>query len=218
MNAATDKLKKFKEDWLKYLSAGSRRNSFWAAISFLTIILVILPNFLQFVETRRGVVLDDPVLNLFEPVNVTWLTFILIYSSLFIAVINFLGKPRLFHTAVASYSIIAIFRIFAMYVIPLNPPEKIILLNDPFVQLFGTGEILTKDLFFSGHTSTLFMLYLVMEQKVYKKFFLASTILVAFGVLVQHVHYTIDVLAAPFFAYTAYKIACRFVEKICLDS
>jgi len=47
-----------------------------------------------------------------------------------------------------------------MYSAPLDAPERLILLNDPFVQFIGSGEALTKDLFFSGHTATLFLLFL----------------------------------------------------------
>ena len=54
-----------------------------------------------------------------------------------------------------------IFRTSAINLVPLEPPDTILLLNDPFVQLFGKGEILTKDLFFSGHTGTLFLLFLL---------------------------------------------------------
>ena len=94
-----------------------------------------------------------------------------------------------------------------MYLIPLDPPENIISLNDPFVQYFSSSEILTKDLFFSGHTSTIFMLYLVSTKKILKRIFLFCTVLVALFVLLQHVHYSVDVFAAPFFTFTAYKLA-----------
>jgi len=40
-----------------------------------------------------------------------------------------------------------------------------------------------------------------------KAFYLACTASVAFLVLVQHVHYAVDVLAAPAFAYAAWRIA-----------
>jgi membrane-associated phospholipid phosphatase len=89
-----------------------------------------------------------------------------------------------------------------------------ILLNDPFVQFFGSGDVLTKDLFFSGHTATLFLLFLISEKKYLKIIFLLCTILVGIAVLLQHVHYTIDVLAAPFFAYASYKLAAVINEKI----
>jgi membrane-associated phospholipid phosphatase len=97
----------------------------------------------------------------------------------------------------------------AMYVLPLDPPVNMIILNDPLVEFFGTGQTLTKDLFFSGHTATLLILYLVSEKKIYKIIFLVITILVAIAVLLQHVHYTIDVFAALFFSYACYKLMLK---------
>lgn len=74
------------------------------------------------------------------------------------------------------------------------------------LQLFGKGEILTKDLFFSGHTGTLFLLFLLVENKYLKTIFLAATILVGSAVLLQHVHYSVDVFVAPFVAYGSFRI------------
>ena len=37
--------------------------------------------------------------------------------------------------------------------------------------------------------------------------FLAAAAGVGFSVLAQHVHYTVDVLAAPFFAYASVRLA-----------
>ena len=183
-------------------------------ITFFLLILILrtLASFLNFVETRDGVILNDPILNLYEPINLTWLIFGLIYVSLFTALYFFIKKPDLLLTALQSYILLIIFRIIAMYLLPLNPPEKMISLNDPFVEFFGTGRLLTKDLFFSGHTATLFLLFLLAEKKLLKSFFLISTIFVAVCVLLQHVHYPIDVFTAPFFAYCGFIIV-RNVRK-----
>jgi hypothetical protein len=99
-----------------------------------------------------------------------------------------------------------IFRTIAMYLTPLDAPGTLLVLDDPFVQLFGKGDVLTKDLFFSGHTGTLFLLFLLAENKTLKILFLISTIMVGSAVLLQHVHYSIDVFVAPFVAYCSYSI------------
>ena len=112
--------------------------------------------------------------------------------------------------AFQAYGLMVIFRTIAMYLTPFAAPESSILLNDPFVQLFGEGKILTKDLFFSGHTGTLFLLFLLADNKKFKTVFLAATILVGLAVLLQHVHYSIDVFVAPFIAYGSYRIIKRF--------
>jgi PAP2 superfamily C-terminal len=94
----------------------------------------------------------------------------------------------------------------AMYAVPFNPPTDMIPLDDPFVQFMGTGKMLTKDLFFSGHTATLFLLHLLMEKKIAKRIFLVLTFVIALSVILQHVHYFIDVFAAPFFTFGCFSI------------
>ena len=183
-------------------------------IILVALVLFFLPKFLNFVELRDGVILPDPILKLFTPVNLTWLTFALIYVSLISAIIYFSTKPDLLFTALQSYAILIIFRMVVMFVTPFNPPADSIILNDPFVQLFGSGEILTKDLFFSGHTATLFLLYLIADKKYLKFTYLIFTIIVGLAVLLQHVHYTIDVITAPFFSYTSFRLVKIFKNKI----
>jgi len=97
-----------------------------------------------------------------------------------------------------------------MYLVPLEPPTDIIPLRDPFVEgAFYDNKVLVKDLFFSGHTSNMVVLTLMMDIKWIKVLLALASTLVACLLLVQHVHYTIDVLAAPIFAYMAYRLATR---------
>jgi membrane-associated phospholipid phosphatase len=205
------KFNSLKPLWVYYIK--ENKISLILSVLYLIVTLLFLTNFLQFVEQRNGFVFTDPLLELFNPVDVTWITFVLIYASLVLGIISFIDKPQLIHLAILTYSVMVTFRIAGMYILPLNPPETMILLNDPFVQMFGSGEILTKDLFFSGHTATLFMLYLVSRNKIIKYAFLICTILVAICVLLQHVHYSIDVFAAPFFTFASYKISSSIVRK-----
>jgi hypothetical protein len=193
-------------NWKEFLEVKRNKVDLAVTLLWLIVILVSLTNFLNFVEARPGVVLPDPILNLFNPIDLTWLIFGLIYISLVIALITLLKNPRRLLFAIQLYILMVVVRIIAMYILPLDPPTKMISLNDPFVEFFGTGKILTKDLFFSGHTATLFILFLVSEKKIIKTIFLINTITVAIAVLLQHVHYTIDVFAAVFFTYACYKL------------
>lgn len=193
-------------NWKEFLKVKRYQVEFIITLLVLSIILTALTNFLNFVEARHGVVLPDPVLNFFNPTDLTWLTFALIYISIVVGIATLAKDPTRLLFTIQLYILMVAVRILAMYLLPLDPPAKIIVLKDPLVESFRTGQTLTKDLFFSGHTATLFILFLTSEKKTIKQIFLISTILVAFSVLLQHVHYTIDVVAAPFFTYACYKL------------
>lgn len=205
-------------NWKEFSTDKKKQKELIVTIPLLAAILIIFPLFLQFVENRPGVVFADPLLTLFNPIDLTWLTFGLIYLSIFIALFSLANKPERLLFGFQCYGLIVLFRLIVMYLLPLEPPAELIPLNDPFVQLLGTGEILTKDLFFSGHTATLFLLFLIMEKRLFKIILLTSTIIVGITVLLQHVHYTVDVAVAPFFTYTSYKIIDGLKNKLYSNS
>jgi hypothetical protein len=175
--------------------------------SALAAALMALARFVRWVERRPGATLPDPLLRLLEPRDVTWLTFSLIYAGIAVGVALLLRRPRDLLAAVQAYVVMVAFRIAVMWATPLDPPPGMIELRDPFVERLGTGQLLTRDLFFSGHTSTMFLLFLAAPGRLAKRFFLACTVLVGACVLWQHVHYTVDVVVAPFFAYAAWRVA-----------
>jgi membrane-associated phospholipid phosphatase len=192
--------------WQLFLSSKKNRTELIITIILLAIVLFSLTRFLNYVESRNGFSFDDPILELFNPIDLTWFIFILIYGSLLTAIVYLFPNAEKLLFAVQLYTIMVIVRIIAMWLMPLNPPDQMIMLVDPFVEFFGTGKTLTKDLFFSGHTATLFILFLSTDNRILKTVFLASTIGVAVSVLLQHVHYSIDVFAALFFTYTCFHI------------
>ena len=93
--------------------------------------------------------------------------------------------------------------------VPLDPPDGLIRLNDPLTSMVygGKDKFMPKDLFFSGHTSNMFLMCLCLTKKTDKYLAFIATIAVGILVLVQHVHYTIDVLAAFFFTYIIYRVS-----------
>lgn len=173
-------------------------------------VLVSLVQFLGWVEGRGGVILRDPLQLWFDPVDLSWPTFILIYTGLAVALILFSRRPRLLVTGLQAYTLLVLCRIVMMWLVPLDPPAQMILLRDPFVELFvGSEEVLTRDLFFSGHTSLPFLLFLVARERGFRIAFLLLTLATGSCVILQHVHYTIDVLVAPFVAYGCFRLAVQ---------
>ncbi|MDM8176234.1 phosphatase PAP2-related protein [Olivibacter sp. 47] len=66
------------------------------------------------------------------------------------------------------------------------------------------GRFYYQRSFFSGHTSTMFLIFLCLPNRVDKLLALIATLLVGSMVLIQHVHYSIDVLAAPLFTWCCF--------------
>ena len=204
---------KIKNAWQPKLLDKNFRNRFFLSLIFLGVVLYSLAKFLAYNETRSGFAFNDPLLTLFHPADITWLTFGLIYVALIIALSWLSFHPDDFLLAIQSYTFVALFRLFTIFFLPLNAPATIIPLIDPFVEYFGGGKTLYRDLFFSGHTSIMFLFFLTNRNKKLRPVFLAATFMVGACVLIQHVHYTIDVLAAPFFAYTGFRIAVLLKPK-----
>lgn len=192
--------------WLSLFRSYKFRIQFFITILLLAVSLFSYRKFLDFAEARPGVSIPDPILNLYQPIDLTWLIFSLIYLCLLVGIIALIKHPERLLLAFQTYTAIIIVRIIAMYLVPFEAPEKIIVLKDPFVEMFGSGESLTKDLFFSGHTATLFMLFLVVESKKLKYIFLTSAVIVGVSIVLQHVHYIIDIFAAPFFTYVCFMV------------
>jgi len=177
-------------------------------VPMLVATLAALAALVKWVERRPGAVLPDPVLAWLAPRDVTWPVFTLIYVGIPLAVFLLARSPVRLVIGVQAYVVMALLRIVVMWATPLDPPPGMIILEDPLVQAFGgASQALTRDLFFSGHTSTMFLLFLAVPGRPARAYFLASTAAVASLVLVQHVHYAVDVLAAPAFAYAAWRIA-----------
>jgi len=204
----------FKNNWKNIWSEKTFKYQLPFTIVILFITLHFFAQLLIFVEQRPGVVLNDPILNLFSPVRLDWIIFSLIYISILTGLLFLLKYPQYFLIAIQTYILMDLFRMLSMYVVPLDPPVGTLDLKDPLVFVVGTGTLITKDLFFSGHTATMFLLCLTAVNKKLKLIFLISTFLVGFLVILQKAHYTIDVIVAPFYAYCSYKIIYSLQKKL----
>ena len=184
------------------------------AILFLFTLFSIY-NALQYVETRKGVVLNDPFLNLIKAYDVSKPLFILTYLSSIIGIIYVIRKPKLTIITAITYILMLWLRMTCMYLTPLEPPYNIVPLRDFLLEsTFYSGNVNLKDLFFSGHTATAFMFFLVVKNKILKWIFLFFSVSIASLVLIQHAHYTIDVFVAPIMSWFAFQMAKKAYNKL----
>lgn len=173
---------------------------------------VIFHSFFPFIESRQGSQLKDPLLSLIPANDVSFFVFFFLYSGIFLGILSHLSHPRIILVAIQTYVLVTLTRIVTIYLLPLEPPLGYIPLKEPFVQLFTPGgRIISKDLFFSGHMSTILSLYFTTHKKWIRLYLALCCILVGVLLLTQHVHYTIDVVFAIPATFVIYYFSRRFL-------
>jgi hypothetical protein len=179
------------------------------AVIFVAI-LIVFPHFFQHIEQRDGMMLRDFLVEHLRPADVSIPIFICIWGITALVIVRCIKQPQLFLTALYGFTILTLFRMLTISLVPLNPPQGLVPLVDPISNFFyGKSHFVTKDLFFSGHTSSQFLYFLCLQKRRDKALALLSTIIVGSLVLVQHVHYTIDVVAAIPLTYIVYLAGKR---------
>jgi hypothetical protein len=154
------------------------------------------PEYFDFIELRNGTKLEDHLLYLLPAADISTYIFIILYGSLVIGFVSVYNQPLIILGILYTYIAVTALRILSIYLLPLEPPIGYQPLLDPFVAMFTTdGKIVSKDLFFSGHISTVCAMYYWVPNGMVKKFLTILITLLAIGLLIQHVHYTIDILA-----------------------
>jgi len=186
---------------------------FWVGMAVFAGILASLPFFFDAIENRNGHVLPDFILDLIPAHNFSVAVFFLIWSSCLLLVLRIYRDPMILLVTLWAYNGVTLLRMACIGLISLNPPAGLIPLADPITNQFYGAHYITHDLFFSGHTTTVFLIFLCLKKKWDRIYTLGASVLLGIFLLGQHVHYTIDVLAAPVFTYAAYRLALLFTKK-----
>jgi hypothetical protein len=187
------------------------RNRFIISLIVVSIILTGFASLLAYIETRQGHTFYDPILNFIKPRDVSDFIFFVTYLTAMVGIIYSIISPYRFLHLMQMYGSLTLLRVITLFFVPLDPPAALIPLRDAFLtHTFYAGSENLKDLFFSGHAATLFLFFFFANNKVLKALFLVSALAVSAGVVVQHVHYSYDVIAAPIFAYIAYRVITKF--------
>ena len=192
--------------WLEVWQHKRFRYKTIIALLLVAIILILLPTFFAFIEKREGMVLQDFVLDAIPAMDVSIPTFAIIWSVVLLVFYRIYQNPRLFLVVAYGFILMCVLRVLTISLLPLHPPPGLIVLKDPIANIAygGNGIFITKDLFYSGHTGNMFLFFLCLEHKWDKIIALAASFLVGILVMVQHIHYSIDVFAAFLFTYFIY--------------
>jgi hypothetical protein len=172
-----------------------------SGILLMSLIVFHLQDFFVFVQGRSGVPVNDWLLNALPAKDVSVYIFLVLYPASGLFFWRVRKNSTLCITALWGYIFLCLIRMLTISLVPLEAPEHLVHMTDPFSIIFYGSNMITKDLFFSGHTATLFLVGLCLENKKEKILIFCATAVLAVLLLIQHVHYTADVLAAPFFSY-----------------
>jgi hypothetical protein len=176
--------------------------------------LILLFQVLVYVAGIDRIVFDDPILKLIEPREVSFLIFPLTYLPVLVFVFLHLRNLE-FLVFAQAYVIIIGLRALTIFLLPLDAPLNAVQLNDPILNnTFYPGGYSPYDLFFSGHVAAIFLLFFLEQNKIMKGFFLLNAILLGMLLIIQHVHYSIDIFAAPLFSYMVIRMMKKFNYRL----
>ena len=172
--------------------------------------------FIEILLPKPGKMLIDPVLNLFTPRDWSIEIFILIYCSALLSIAFNLSSPKTILLGLQTYVVVNFLRLASLYLFTLEAPQGIIPLSDPVLTVFAYGQpIYVKDLFFSGHISTLCVFLFIEQRRTLKYLITISTVVVAVLLAWQRVHYTLDMIAAPMITWVIFRIF-KWVNSVAL--
>ena len=168
--------------------------------------------YLPVLEHRPGISIKDPLLDWLPPVDCSWPIFILLYGSLVYGLISLVRFPVVFLQLLFAFAFMYLVRFLCIFFVPLAEPKDLIPLYDPFLEsLFFQATILKRDLFFSGHFASIFLLFLSMKPRSMKIVYFFLAIALAIMILFQHVHYSYDIVGAALFSWISYILAQKFI-------
>jgi hypothetical protein len=199
--------------WNEALKDASFRQKLFIGSGLVVCTLISFPFFFQSIELREGTVLKDLLLEQLTARDVSIPIFCMIWTTTLLFFRRSVQNPMLFLTFMYGFILLSVSRFISISLVPLNPPHGLIPLVDPISNAFYGKSFITKDLFYSGHTSTQCLFFLCFHRKLDRLIALFCTIAIGFLVLVQHVHYTIDVIAAPVFTFICFIIAKKIVNS-----
>ena len=182
-------------------------------LAIISVILIVLPFFYQAIELRNGILINDYLLREIPAINVSIYIFIIIWSMALLTFSRFKADPQIFITFLWGYILINLTRFISIGLIPLNAPIGLIPIEDPISNAFYGPKFITKDLFYSGHTAAMFLMFLCLNKRSDKILALLATVAIGALVLLQHVHYTADVFFAPVITYLLWLASKKIITS-----
>jgi len=158
----------------------------------------------------KGTAVNDILLNHLPSLKIDFLIIQVPLLVTFLALGLIIYKPHYFLFTVESLSLFLLVRSFFISLTHLGAnPEQIVLNTHTFgFSLYNILYNTNNDFFFSGHTGIPVLLALIFwSDRHWRYLFLGIAVLFGISVLLAHLHYSIDVFAAPFMTYSIFTLA-----------
>lgn len=202
--------------WREWLKTPRGKGIILFCLATLVSMILFMPLYYrELLGPKVGILLNDPVLNFFKPADWSNAVFFILTVALVQTLVRYSNKPAILLTGVLTYCVVNILRAVTMYAVTLEPPADMILLIDPIsASLVYPEQAFAKDLFFSGHVSTMMATIFVERNRVWYLVKLFGTAMMALFLAWQHVHYTVDLIAAPIITYLVYRGVNWYINGI----
>lgn len=176
-------------------------------VALLVIVLFLFRIFLGHAQDLDCIPVNDPFHARLRPINFSAFIFVLTYVPVLLFVGIHSKEVKKLEVFTLAYVLIVLTRMLGIYLLPLCEPAQAIPLYDPLLGIsVYPGGYSAIDLMYSGHTATLFLVYLSWGRA-WKQVWLWCTLAVGIMLVWQKVHYMVDVLVALPVCWACYTVA-----------
>ncbi|MCW3125071.1 MAG: hypothetical protein JWO03_729 [Bacteroidetes bacterium] len=210
MNLAKQWYSTMRQNWQEARAEETFSKYFWGNFLVCFAVYMLIVQWLKYNSTRHGRIINDPLYDMLPLHDFSNTIFFFTYSATIVSLIYLIAHPQLLHRAFTTFVVIFVIRAICIFLVPLSPSGDMLPLHDPFTNFMANEEEIRNDLFFSGHVSDLAFFFFVVRAPWLRRYILLCAIAVGSLLILQRVHYTMDVIAAPIFAYFCYWLC---IEK-----
>lgn len=196
-------LKKHADFWTK-----ERRRSLYVGILFSVTALIIQRSAAQYSAKSATNIVGDIFLDNLPTVDLTWIIIEGGFLIAFFAIALLVLKPKYIPFSLKVIPLLITIRAFFVTLTHLGIYPNQLTFGDSLLDKIYLFLGMQDGFFFSNHTGIAFLLALIFwQEKFWRYFFMIVSAVFGSTVLLAHVHYSIDVFAAPFITYAIFKLA-----------
>ena len=198
------------ENWRIAFRVAAFRGQFIQSIIALPVAAILMRIYLDHVEVRTGFMIPDPLLTIFPAIELNWVIFAVLYSGMLLGLVSLVASPYAFLLTMRAWTLLMLFRIAGLFLLPLEPGLGSVPLVDPIVRIPALQMSGTHALFFCWEAATMALLAFTARWRDMKIIFGSACGLLSLLLLLQRAQYGVDIIAAPCFAFASLGLA-RFL-------